>query len=74
MDRVLSSEFDSAIEVDFTSTFELTLVTNQVDTDILSGVLLDLLQPTSQVFECLVPGNIIGQEDAVGTSVKDPSD
>lgn len=72
VDGVLSGKLDGAVKVDLTCALELTLVTDQVDTDILSGVLLDLLQPTSQVFKCLVPGNIIGQKDAVGTSVKDP--
>lgn len=72
VDIVLPSELDCSVKVDLSGGLELALVANEVDSYIFSRVLLDLFQPASQVFESLIPRDVIGQEDAMSTTVKNP--
>ena len=73
VDVVLARELDSSVEIDFSGGLKLAFVADQVYPDVLGRVLLDLLQPASQVLERLVPRDVVSQEDAVGSAVKNPS-
>ena len=53
-------EFNCSVKCDFSLVFELALVTNQVNTNILSSMLLNLFEPTPQIVECLITCDIIG--------------
>ena len=73
MDALPLGEFHSSVKHDLSLGVKLALVSNQVDTDLSGGVLLDFMQPTPQVVKGLVSGDIIGEEHTVGSSVEDPS-
>ena len=73
MDTVLSCELNGAVEVDLSGRLELTFVTDEVNTDILSSMLLDLLQPAAQVLESLIASDIVSEEDTVGSTVENSS-
>lgn len=72
VNAILASKLHSTVEVDLSGALKFTLVTNKVDANIFSSVLLDLLQPASQVFKSLVASDIVSEEHAVGAPVKDP--
>ena len=67
-------KLDRSVEGDLSRVFELTLVSDQVNSHILGGVLLNFLQPAPQVVESLVTGDIVCQEHAVRATVEDPGD
>jgi len=72
VNTVLSCELHCAVELDLTCALKLTLVADKVDSDVLSRVLLDLLQPTAKILKSLIARNVIGQENAVCTTVENP--
>ena len=69
---VLPCELDGAIEVDLSGRLKLAFVADEVNSYIFSSMLLDLLQPASQVFKSLIASDIIRKEDAMRTAVKNP--
>lgn len=71
MDALALSELDSSIEKNFSLVVQLALVTNKIDLHILSSMLLDFLQPTSEVVKSLVSCDIISQEDTVSSFIED---
>ena len=71
MDTVALGKLDGPLELDFSLLLHLRLVTDKVYLDIFRRMLLYLLKPVNEVCKCLIPGDIISQEHAVGTSVKD---
>ncbi len=72
VNAVLSSKFHSTVKVDFTSALELTFVANQIDTDILCSMLLDLFKPAAQIFKGFITCDIISEKNAMSAPVKDP--
>ena len=74
MNSLTFGEFHSPVEGNFPLIFEFTLVSNEVNSHILGGVLLNLLEPAPQVVECLVTGDIVGEEHAVRPTVENPCD
>lgn len=73
VDTVLSSELNSAVEIDFSGRLQLAFVTDEVDAHILCSMLLDLLQPTAQVLECLITRDVVSEENAMSAAIKYPS-
>ena len=73
VDTVLSGELNSAVEIDFSGRLQLTFVTDEVDAHILCSMLLDLLQPTAQVLECLITRDVVSEENAMSAAIKYPS-
>ena len=71
---MILSKFDGSLELHLPLLLHLGLVAYEVDFHVLRGVLLDLLQPVGQVRKCLIPRDVVGEENAVGTSVEDSSD
>ena len=69
-----TSELNGAIEGDLAFLFQLSFISDQVNEGVRGGVLLDFLEPVDSVDEGLVSGDIVGEEDAVSTSVEDPGD
>ena len=67
-------EFNGPVEGNFSLILEFTLVSNEVNSHILGGVLLNLLEPAPQVVECLVTCDIVGEEHAVRPAVEYPCD
>lgn len=71
---VLFGEFHSSLEGDLSLLLHLTFVSNQIHSDVLAGVLLDLFEPLKEVHECLLTSHVIRKENAVGSPVEDTSD
>ena len=63
-------KLNCSIEGDFSLIFQLTLVADQVDSHILRSMLLNFLQPTSQIVECLIACDIVRQEYAVRSAIE----
>ena len=72
VDAILASELNSSVELDLTLALELALVSDEVDANVLGRMLPNLLQPRLKIFESLVTRDIISQEDAMRTAVKNP--
>ena len=67
---VLLAKLYCSFPSDFTILFQITSVTNQVDNDIIIGMLLDLLQPINHIHESVIPGNIICEKHAMRSTVE----
>ena len=63
-------ELDCPVKRDFSLIFKFTLVSNEVNTNIFCGVLLNLLEPTPQIVKSLVARDIIGKEYTVCTTIE----
>ena len=70
MDALTFCKLYCSIKSDFPLVFELTLVTNQIDPHVLSSVLFDFLQPTPQIVESFVTGNVISEENTVRPAIE----
>ena len=64
------SEFNCPVKCDFSLIFELALVSNQINANIFSSMLLDFLEPTPQIVECFITSDIIGEEYAMRTTIE----
>ena len=71
MDIVAFGEFDCAVKRDLALLLQLSLVSNEIDAHIFSGVLLNFLKPVHQRHEGLVARDVVSEEYAVGASVED---
>ncbi len=74
VDAALSCEFLCTLESHFSLLFHLCLVAYQVDSHILTCVLLDFFEPFHKVHEGVLARHIIGQEHAMRTTVEDTGD
>ena len=74
MDAALSSEFLCTLESHLSLLLHLCLVAYQIDSYILTCVLLNLFEPFHKVHEGVLPRHIIGEEDAMCTTVEDAGD
>jgi len=67
-------EVSGSLQSHLTLFFHFALITNEIDANIFSCMLPDLIQPVRQVCEGLFSSDIISEENAMGASVKDASD
>ena len=74
MDAALGSKFLGTLEGHFSLLLHLCLVAYQVDSHILTCVLLDFFEPFHKVHEGVLARHIIGEEHAMRTSVEDAGD
>ena len=70
MDALTFCKLYCSIESDFPLVFKLTLVTNQIHPHVLSSVLFYFLQPTPQIVESFVTGNVISEENTVRPAIE----
>ena len=70
MNSVVMSEFQSTLEGYLSLLFKLSLITNEIDSYVLTGMLFYFFKPLYEVHKGLVSGHVIGQEYTVSTSVE----
>ena len=70
MNAILSCKFYSTLELDLSRAFKFTFISNQVDANICISVLLNFSEPILDIFKSFITRDIVGEEDAVGTSVE----
>ena len=70
IDAVLLAKLNCPLSSHFTLVFQVCSVANQIDHDVLTCMLLYLLQPVYYVRECLFTGNIVSEEYAMSSSVE----
>ena len=74
VDAALSCEFLCTLEGHFSLLFHLCLVAYQVDSHILTCVLLNFFEPFHKIHEGVLACHIIGEENAMRTTVEDTGD
>lgn len=70
---VLSGKLHSTVEIDLPRALQFTLIPNKVDSHIFCCMLFDLFEPTAKIFKCFVARDVVGQEDAMRTAIKNSS-
>ena len=70
MNAILSCKFYSTLELDLSRAFKFTFISNQVDANICVSMLLNFSEPILDIFKSFITRDIVGEEDAVGTSVE----
>ena len=73
MNAILYCKLHCTIELDLSGAFKLTLITDEVDADVLIGVRFDLSEPVLYIFKSLVASDIVGKEHAMSSPVENPS-
>ena len=63
-------ELNCSVKCDFSLVFQLTLVSDEVNSHIFRSVLFNLFQPTPQIVKSFIACDIIGQEDAVCATIE----
>ena len=67
---ILLTELLRPLFTHFPLTFEIGAIPNQINYDVPRHIGLHFLKPFDDIEEGVFPGNIVGEEDAVGAPVK----
>ena len=68
---MFTCEVSGSLECDLSLILHLALVADQIYADVLTRMLADFVEPVGQVRKRLLSRDIVGEEDAMRTAVKD---